>query len=76
MVLNTMRLDIRCRIMCNISSSMLKVRCFAVWYADEKGNFQPETESLEPDADVVDLTTVLLDSEEVASRTLSMEDKE
>jgi hypothetical protein len=41
-----------------------------------KGDFRPDGEALEPDADIVDLTAVLLESEEVASKTLSNEDKE
>lgn len=43
---------------------------------DNQGDFRPESEALEPDADIVDLTTVLLESEEVASRTLVAEDRE
>jgi hypothetical protein len=44
--------------------------------SDNQGDFRPESEALEPDADIVDLTTVLLESEEVASRTLVGEDRE
>lgn len=44
--------------------------------ADWQGDFRPESEALEPDADVENLTTVLLGCEEIVSRTLSVEDRE
>lgn len=44
--------------------------------AEYQGDFCPESEALEPDADVDNLTTVLLESEEIVSRTLAPEDRE
>lgn len=62
--------------MCNLGSLMNKVTAAGRSDIDEQGDFRPESEALEPDADIVDLTTVLLESEEVASRTLVKEDRE
>lgn len=79
MVLNTIRLEVRCRIMCNLASSMQTVRTWPwSWRqsADCQGDFRPESEALEPDADVENLTIVLLESEEIVTRTLSSEDRE
>ena len=76
MVLNTMRLEIRCRVMCNLGSLMHKACHETGTLANDQGDFRPESEALEPDADIVDLSTVLVESEEVASRTLVAEDRE
>lgn len=79
MVLNSIRLEIGSRIICNLASSMQKVGLAPAAQtsnADGQGDFCPESEALEPDADVDNLTTVLLESEEIVSRTLSSEDRE
>ncbi|KIR32052.1 exocyst complex component 4 [Cryptococcus deuterogattii MMRL2647] len=62
MVLNAIRLEIRCRVMCNISASM------------QKGDFRLESEALEPDSDILDLNTSLMEFEELAQRTISPDD--
>ncbi|KAK4685429.1 exocyst complex component 4, partial [Tremellales sp. Uapishka_1] len=63
MVLNTMRLEIRCRVICNLSASL------------RKGDFRLESEALEPDPDIVDLNTTLTESDEITTQILSDQDK-
>ncbi|ORY27686.1 Sec8 exocyst complex component-specific domain-domain-containing protein [Naematelia encephala] len=63
MVLNTIRLEARCRVICNLGASL------------RKGDFRLESEALEPDPDVVDLNVSLVETEAVASLTLSEEDR-
>lgn len=77
MVLNTIRLELRCRVKCNLASSMRNVsaRLFGS-VLTLQGDFRPESEALEPDADVENLTMVLLECEELVSRTLAVEDRE
>ncbi|OXG39555.1 exocyst complex component 4 [Cryptococcus neoformans Th84] len=62
MVVNAIRLEIRCRVMCNIGASM------------QKGDFRLESEALEPDSDILDLNTSLIEFEELAQRTISPDD--
>lgn len=40
-----------------------------------QGDFRLETEALEPDPDVLDLGQELIDMEQIASQTLSDEDR-
>ncbi|WWC59934.1 uncharacterized protein I303_102497 [Kwoniella dejecticola CBS 10117] len=62
MVLNTIRLEIRCRVICNLGASL------------RKGDFRLESEALEPDSDVLDLNSTLMEIEEIAERTILGED--
>ncbi|WWD16813.1 hypothetical protein CI109_101245 [Kwoniella shandongensis] len=62
MVLNTMRLEIRCRAICNLGASL------------RKGDFRLESEAFEPDPDVLDLNTSLMETEEHAERTITADD--
>ncbi|KAL7419839.1 exocyst subunit [Cryptotrichosporon argae] len=64
MVLNTMRLEIRCRVLCNLGASL------------RKGDYRLESEALEPDPDIVDLNESLTGYEEIAAQTLGDTDKE
>jgi len=63
MVLNTLRLEIRCRVICNLTASL------------RKGNFRLESEALEPDPDIVDLASHLTACSSLANRALSMNDE-
>lgn len=63
MVLNTVRLEIRGRVICNLSASM------------RKGDFRLESEALEVDPDILDLTQHLSSCDDVTERTLSPEDR-
>ncbi|WVQ83526.1 hypothetical protein IAT38_005667 [Cryptococcus sp. DSM 104549] len=63
MVLNTIRLEIRCRMICNLGASL------------RKGDFRLESEALEPDSDVLDLNANLNETEELAERTIATEDR-
>ena len=78
MVINTMRLEIRCRIMCNLGASLRTVRRDTRQAkADlEQGEFRLESESLEPDPDIIDLNTTLSESEDLATSTLCDDDRE
>ncbi|WWC87558.1 uncharacterized protein L201_002448 [Kwoniella dendrophila CBS 6074] len=62
MVLNTIRLEIRCRVICNLSASL------------RKGDFRLESEALEPDSDILDLNASLMEIEEIAERTILGDD--
>lgn len=62
--LNTMHLEVRCRVLCNLTSSLLRA------------DLHLESEALEPDPDVVDLNTTLMDMDDIASKTLSDADHE
>ncbi|WRT65409.1 uncharacterized protein IL334_002352 [Kwoniella shivajii] len=62
MVLNTIRLEIRCRVICNLGASL------------RKGDFRLESEALEPDPDILDLNSSLMDIEEIAERTILGDD--
>ncbi|KAK6906905.1 hypothetical protein I203_100894 [Kwoniella mangroviensis CBS 8507] len=62
MVLNTIRLEIRCRVICNLGAST------------RKGDFRLESEALEPDPDVLDLNGSLMEIEEIAERTILGDD--
>lgn len=62
MVVNAIRLEIRCKVMCNIGASM------------QKGDFRLESEALEPDSDILDLNASLVEFEELAQRTISPDD--
>nr|ODN98653.1 exocyst complex component 4 [Cryptococcus depauperatus CBS 7855] len=62
MVVNTIRLEIRCRVNCNLAASM------------QKGDLRLESEALEPDSDVVNLNSILMSTEEVAERTIAPDD--
>jgi len=64
MVLNTLRLEIRCRVMCNLNSSL------------RKGDFRLESEALEPDPDIADLAGHLTECASLANRALSHNDEE
>lgn len=64
MVLNTMRLEIRCRVLCNLGASL------------RNGDFRLESEALEPDPDVTDLSAHLTESDDLSTRTLSDQDRE
>ncbi|KAL1410158.1 exocyst subunit [Vanrija albida] len=64
MTLNTMRLEVRGRVLCNLSASL------------QQGDFRLESEALEPDPDVTDLNTSLMEADEIVSRALSPADKE
>jgi exocyst complex component 4 len=63
MVLNTMRMEMRGRVICNLGASM------------RAGDFYLESEALELDPDVVDLNASLVESEEIATDTLAGEDR-
>ena len=62
MVSNTVRLEIRCRVMCNL--------------AVRKGDIRLESEALEPDPDVVDLAGHLTDTDGLTHRALSSHDQQ
>jgi exocyst complex component 4 len=62
MVLNTIRLEVRCRVMCNL--------------AVRKGDIRLESEALEPDPDVVDLAGHLTDTDDLTHRALSLQDQQ
>ncbi|WVW79702.1 hypothetical protein I302_101672 [Kwoniella bestiolae CBS 10118] len=62
MVLNTIRLEIRCRVICNLGAST------------RKGDFRLESEALEPGPDVLDLNGSLMEIEEIAERTILGDD--
>jgi exocyst complex component 4 len=59
MVLNTLRLEIRCRVMCNLAASLTK------------GDFRLESEALEPDPDIADLAGHLTQCDRLAQQALS-----
>lgn len=63
MILNTLRLEARCRVMCNLSASFAK------------GDFFLESEALEPDTDTVDLAARLVEFDRLTQHTLSDSDK-
>ncbi|WVR04091.1 hypothetical protein IAU60_001090 [Kwoniella sp. DSM 27419] len=62
MVLNTIRLEIRGRVLCNLGAAL------------RTGDFRLESEAFEPDPDVLDLNHSLMDIEEIAERTILGED--
>lgn len=62
--LNTMHLEVRCRVLCNLGASL------------QRAEFFLESEALEPDSDVVDLNTTLMEMDDIASKTLSDADHE
>lgn len=62
--LNTLHLEVRCRVLCNLSSSL------------QRADFHLESEAFEPDPDVVDLNTTLMEMDDIASKTLSAADHE
>ncbi|EIW69172.1 hypothetical protein TREMEDRAFT_31499 [Tremella mesenterica DSM 1558] len=64
MVLNTIRLEIRCRVVCNLGASL------------RTGEFRLESESFEPDPDVVDLNGSLTECDDVVSATLVDADRD
>ncbi|BEI80172.1 hypothetical protein CcaverHIS002_0107010 [Cutaneotrichosporon cavernicola] len=57
--LNTLHLEVRCRVLCNLYASLQRSEYFL------------ESEALEPDPDVVDLNTSLMEMDHIASKTLS-----
>lgn len=59
MVLNTLHLEVRCRVICNLAASLAK------------GDFRLESEALEPDPDVYDLAGHLVAYEALTHKTLS-----
>ena len=79
MVLNTMRLEIRCRVICNLSASFRSRKVHRPPENVEaevfQGDFRLESEALEPDPDVIDLNTSLTESEEIATSTLCEDDQ-
>ncbi|OCF43069.1 exocyst complex component 4 [Kwoniella heveanensis CBS 569] len=62
MVLNTIRLEIRGRVICNLGASL------------RKGDFRLESEAFEPDPDVLDLNVSLMEIEAIAERTILGDD--
>jgi exocyst complex component 4 len=58
-ILNTLRLEIRCRVICNLAASF------------RKGDFRLESEALEPDPDIVDLATRLTEYDDLSQKALS-----
>ncbi|WVF66723.1 hypothetical protein IAT40_001465 [Kwoniella sp. CBS 6097] len=62
MVLNTIRLEIRGRVICNLGASL------------RKGDFRLESEAFEPDPDVLDLNASLMEIEAIAERTILGDD--
>lgn len=62
MILNTLRLEIRCRVICNLDATF------------QKGDFFLDTEALEPDPDIVDLAGHLISFDGLSRRTLSVLD--
>lgn len=59
MVLNTLHMEIRCRVMCNLAAS------------SAKGDFRLESEALEPDPDILDLTGRLTEFDSLAQASTS-----
>ena len=62
MILNTVRLDIRCRVICNINAAF------------KTGDLGLDSEALEPDPDIVDLADHLIQYDSLSQRTLSIPD--
>lgn len=62
MTLNTLHLEVRCRVLCNLSATL------------RRNDYRLESEALEPDPDVVDLNATLLEMDSIASKTLSLQD--
>lgn len=62
--LNTLHLEVRCRVLCNLYASLQRSEYFL------------ESEALEPDPDVVDLNTSLMEMDDIASKTLSASEHE
>lgn len=62
--LNTLHLEVRCRVLCNLYASLQRSEYFL------------ESEALEPDPDVVDLNTTLMEMDDIASKTLSASEHE
>ncbi len=82
MVLNAMRLEIRCRVICNTGASLRSrkvnraVRLYGLRSADAKqGDFRLDSEALEPDPDIFDLSSSLTESDELAASTLCDDDQ-
>ncbi|GMK54564.1 hypothetical protein CspeluHIS016_0111500 [Cutaneotrichosporon spelunceum] len=57
--LNTLHLEVRCRVLCNLYASLQRSEYFL------------ESEALEPDPDVFDLNSSLMEMDQIASKTLS-----
>ncbi|ODN76972.1 hypothetical protein L202_05535 [Cryptococcus amylolentus CBS 6039] len=64
MILNTIRLEIRCRVMCNLGAFL------------QNSDFRLESEALEPDSDILDLNTNLVEAEELVRNAVSCDDHE
>lgn len=62
--LNTLHLEVRCRVLCNLYASL------------QRGEYFLESEALEPDPDVVDLNSTLMEMDDIASKTLSATEHE
>lgn len=75
MILNTIRLEIRSRVICNLSASMRKVSGVQTCPTDVKGDFRLESEALEVDPDILDLAQHLSSADAVTESTLSSEDR-
>lgn len=58
MVLFTIRLELRCRVICYVDAAM------------SKGSYQMECDAFEPDPHVIDLNTILVDCDEAAAMTI------
>ncbi|WVQ74376.1 hypothetical protein IAR50_003977 [Cryptococcus sp. DSM 104548] len=64
MLLNTIRLEVRCRVMCNLGAFL------------QNGDFRLESEALEPDSDILDLNSSLVEAEEIVRNAVSYDDHE
>lgn len=63
MVLFTMRLEIRCRVICHIDAAL------------SKGNYRIEYDAFEPDPHVMDLNADLVECDEMANETLPSKER-